>query len=177
MKTATLPALMISQLRDIYDAESRLVKALPKMARMATAPKLREAFENHLDETRHQVERLEKVFELLGASAKRKSCEAMKGLIEEAKELADEVEDPQVRDAALIAAAQKVEHYEIATYGTLIAWARREDHPDVVQLLEATLREEKNADTLLTALAEGQVATGDGVDQTRPINERAQKEQ
>jgi ferritin-like metal-binding protein YciE len=165
---------MLAELRDLYDAEARLVNALPRLAQAATSDALRTAFETHLAEIEKQVERLDRVFEALGETPARKACHAMRGLVQEADALIAEVDYPEVRDAGLIAAAQKAEHYEIATYGTLVAWARRAEQWPIVELLEATLEEEKNADTLLTGLAEGGAAV-EGFGVTEPINERARQ--
>jgi ferritin-like metal-binding protein YciE len=156
MKLASLEDLFLDQLRDIYHAEGQLIKALPKMARAATE-ELRGAFEHHLDQTRRQSERLERIFEALGRKPKAKKCAAMEGLIEEGKELMREDAAAEVLDAGLIAAAQKVEHYEIAAYGTLAAWADRLGFPSAVNLLRETLAEEKEADQKLNALARGKV--------------------
>ena len=153
----TLRDLFLEQLRDAYHAEGQLVKALPKMAKAATDPKLRKAFEKHLEETKGQVDRLERVFEAIGEKARRKACKAMEGLIEEGKEWIEEDAEPDVMDAGLIAAAQKVEHYEIATYGCLCAWAKQLDLADAVELLAETLEEEKAADVKLTELAESHI--------------------
>jgi ferritin-like metal-binding protein YciE len=143
----------IDGLKDIYDAEKRLTKALPKMAKAATSPQLKAAIEAHLVETEGHVERLEKVFESIGETAKGKACEAMKGLIEEGEE-ATECDCDMGRDALIIASAQKVEHYEIATYGTLRNWAEAMGHAEAAALLEETLREEKAADEKLTEIHE-----------------------
>lgn len=158
MKTVnTLEALFIQQLSDIYSAEKQLTKAIPKLARAATNPDLAAAFESHLQETHHQVERIDQVVESTGVKLKRMKCAAMEGLVEEGQEVIDEFEPGPVLDAALISAAQKVEHYEIASYGTLIALARRLDFGQIESLLQDTLAEEKAADQKLTQLAEGEV--------------------
>lgn len=149
--------LFVDQLRDILWAEKELVKALPKMAKAAVDPKLREAFTKHLAETKNQVVRLGKVFEGLGLAARAKKCPAMEGLLKEADELAEDYADSSALDAALITAAQKVEHYEIASYGTMRAFAERLGYTDAVNLLSATLEEEGNADHALTAIATGGV--------------------
>ncbi len=154
MDMYTLQDLFVDQLRDLYDAETRLIKALPKMAQAAHAPALREAFEEHLEQTRHQAERLEQCFEKLGARSRGKKCYAMKGLIEEGEELMDEDAEPDVMDAGLIGAAQKVEHYEIAAYGTVCTWAQQLGQHECCDLLKQTLREEKATDEKLTHLAE-----------------------
>ena len=142
--------LLMEEMRDLYDAEKQLVKALPKLAKTATNDELREAFENHLEQTRGHVERLEQAFELLDGKARSKSCAAMKGLIEEGKETMQEDLSGALMDSAIICAAQKVEHYEIAGYGTVSAWARSLGLDEVAELLEATLSEEKEADEKLT---------------------------
>jgi ferritin-like metal-binding protein YciE len=157
MKIKNLEDLFLSEVRDIYDAEKQLVRALPKMARAACTEELRAGIEEHLEQTRNHVARLEKVFELIGQKARGKSCEAMKGLIEEGKELIDEDGEPAAKDAGLIAAAQKVEHYEIATYGCLATWARQMGRADCAHLLHETLNEEKATDEKLTQLAEGMI--------------------
>lgn len=153
MKEQSLKELYIDELRDIFDAENQLLKALPKMAKAASNEELRAAFEQHLEQTEEQVHRLEQVFEDLGEKPKATKCEAMKGLLEEAKRMMEEAEDEDVRDAAMIAAAQKVEHYEIATYGTLRTWAELLGFDEQVDLLEETLDEEKDTDENLTELA------------------------
>jgi len=149
-----LHELFLDELADVYNAEQQLIKALPKMAKAAESDELREALESHLQETEEQARRLEQVAEGLDESIKRKTCAAMKGLIEEANDLLKEQKDSSALDAAIIAAGQKVEHYEIASYGTLISWARQMGHDDAVSLLEETLDEEKQADEKLTSVAE-----------------------
>jgi len=149
--------LIIEQLQDLYDAEKRLTTALPKMAEAAHSSSLKSAFQAHLRETEGQVTRLEQVFKMLGTSAKTKTCEAMKGLIAEGQEAISASGDPDVKDAALIAAAQRVEHYEIAGYGTVRTFAQRLGRSDVAQLLQQTLDEEAATDKKLTALAEASV--------------------
>ena len=153
MTVKTTRELLLDELRDIYHAEKQLVKALPKMAKAAKADKLRQAFEHHLDETKGQVDRLEQVFEQLDARSSGKRCEAMEGLIEEAKEMIEEIRTPEVLDCALIMGAQKVEHYEIAAYGSVCALAEALGQNDVKKLLEETLNEEKAADQKLNKLA------------------------
>lgn len=155
MQIATLHDLMVHELKDLYSAEKQLVQALPKMAKNATSEDLQVAFTNHLEQTKEHVARLEQAFETLGVSARGMKCKGMEGLIEEGKSLLDEDIDPEVLDAGLIAAAQRVEHYEIAAYGTACEYARSMQHEELVELLEQTLNEEKEADALLTALAEG----------------------
>ena len=149
-----LQELFIDELADVYSAEQQLLKALPKMAKAANSTELQEAFESHLEETQEHVSRLEQIFKSLGETLKRKKCKAMEGLVEEGEEIMEEFEDSAALDAALIAAAQKVEHYEIASYGTLRTWAELLDHQDAVSLLEETLEEEKAADEKLTGVAE-----------------------
>jgi ferritin-like metal-binding protein YciE len=146
--------LLVDQLKDLYNAEGQLTKALPKMAKKATNPELKQAFEKHLLETQEHVNRLEQVFEALGEKAKGKTCHAMKGLIEEAQEVLSEDAEDAVRDAALIAAAQRVEHYEIAGYGTVRTYAETLGHKEAARLLQQTLDEEGKTDKLLTQLAE-----------------------
>ena len=148
-----LRELFIDELKDILNAERALVKALPKMAKNATEPKLVMAIEDHLAVTEGQVQRLEQVFELLGETARGKKCEAMEGLIKEAQGVMEETEEGPVRDAAIISAAQKVEHYEIASYGTLVAFAKTLGEDEAAGLLEQTLAEEKEADQTLTNAA------------------------
>ena len=157
MKLNTLEDLFLDQLRDLYNAEHQLVKALPKMAKAASCDELKQAFEGHLEETRGHVERLEKVFELLGQKAKGKTCEAMKGLVKEGGEMIGEDAEDSVKDAGLICAAQRVEHYEIAGYGCVRTFARQLGHEDAAKLLEETLNEEKGADEKLSAIAESMV--------------------
>lgn len=153
MKIETLQELYLDELRDVYDAENQLLKALPKMAKTATNEELKAAFEQHLEQTQEHVSRLERVFEELGEKPKGKKCEAMKGLIEEGKGMMEEDMDEDVMDAALICAAQKVEHYEIATYGTLRTYAEMLGFDDQADLLQETLDEEKDTDENLTELA------------------------
>ncbi len=151
----TLHDAFVDELRDSYDAEKQLTKALPKMAKAANSPELREAIESHLEETRQQVERLEQVFESLGEKARGKHCDGIAGIIQEAQAVMQEDFDESTADACLIASAQRAEHYEMAAYGTLIAWAKVMGHDEVVGLLQQNLDEEKAADEKLSALAEG----------------------
>jgi ferritin-like metal-binding protein YciE len=139
------------------DAERQLVKALPKLANASSNEKLRQGFEQHLKETENQVSRLEQVFEMVGQRARGKTCEAITGLVEEGKEVMDDEDDPEVRDAGLIAAAQNVEHYEIASYGCLCTWAEQLGHHDAKRLLHGNLDEEKRTEEKLTEVAESQV--------------------
>ena len=150
----TLKSLLIDELRDIYHAERQLVRALPKLAKAATSPDLREALESHLAETEEQVSRVEQAFELLNESAKTKTCAGMMGIVEEGSELIKESDKGAALDAGIIAGAQRAEHYEMAAYGSLMAWARALGHDDVAELLSASLEEEKAADKKLTELAE-----------------------
>jgi ferritin-like metal-binding protein YciE len=147
-------ALLLDQIEDLYDAEQRLTKALPKMAEAAHDMQLQSAFREHLVETEGQVARLERVFGLLNQQPASETCDAMKGLIKEGEKAIDADADPEIKDAALIAAAQRVEHYEIAAYGTAKAFAERLGRREIVRLLNETLAEEKAADTKLTSLAE-----------------------
>ncbi len=157
MTTKTLAELFLWQLKDVYGAENQILKALPKMAKQANSPDLRQAFETHLKETENQVERLNKVFETLGMKASGEKCQALEGIVEEAEEVMSETEDPGVLDAGLIASAQAVEHYEIARYGTLIAWAEQLGNNEVSNLLQETLKEEKHADAVLNKIAQESV--------------------
>jgi ferritin-like metal-binding protein YciE len=150
----TFDDLFVHQLRDVYYAEKQLVKALPKMAEKATSPQLKQAFASHLAETRGHVSRVEQVFRMHGVEAKAVNCPAIDGIIEEANDITGEVDDKQVLDAALIAAAQAAEHYEISRYGTLVAWAQQLGRNDCASVLEQNLAEEKAADKKLTSLAE-----------------------
>jgi ferritin-like metal-binding protein YciE len=145
----------LDELKDSYDAEKQLTKALPKLAKAATSAELRDAFESHLEETRGHVERLEQVFELLEEKARGKHCDGIAGIIEEGSSVMGEGFDETTMDACLIASGQRAEHYEIAAYGTLVAWAKTMGHDEVAVLLEETLNEEKAADEKLTSLAEG----------------------
>lgn len=152
-KMKTVQGLLVEEIKDLYSAETQLVKALPKMAKAANDPALRGGFEKHLEETVVHVERLEKVAEILDASPKGKSCKAMKGLIEEGSEVIEEDGEPALKDLALIVAAQKVEHYEIAGYGSARTLAEVIGHGEVVKLLQATLDEEGATDKSLTQLS------------------------
>ena len=150
----TFDDLFVHQLRDVYYAEKQLVKALPKMAEKATSPQLKQAFTSHLAETKVHVSRVEQVFKMHGVEAKAINCPAIDGIIEEANEVAGEVDDKEVLDAALIAAAQAAEHYEISRYGTLVACAQQLGRDDCASVLAQNLNEEKAADKKLTSLAE-----------------------
>jgi ferritin-like metal-binding protein YciE len=151
---STLHDAFIDELRDTYDAEKQLTKALAKLAKASSNPKLRQAFESHLDETEGQIERLEQVFESLDEKVKGKHCEGIAGIIEEGKSIMEEDFDDTTMDACLIAAGQRAEHYEMAAYGTLVAWAEAMGHKQAAKLLQQTLDEEKAADKKLSALAE-----------------------
>ena len=153
----TMNDLFLHQLQDIYYAEKQLVKALPKMAEKATDKQLKQGFLTHLDETKTHVQRLEQVFQMLGAQVTAVNCPAIDGIIKEADEVTGEVADKAVLDAALINAAQAAEHYEIARYGSLVAWAKQLGRNDVASILQKTLDEEKATDKKLTALAESKV--------------------
>jgi ferritin-like metal-binding protein YciE len=154
-EAGTLHDAFIDELRDAYDAEKQLTKALSKMAKAASSPQLRAAFESHLEETRGQIERLEQVFQGLDEKVRGKHCDGIEGIIEEGKSVMEEDFDDTTMDACLIASGQRAEHYEMAAYGTLVAWARAMGHTEAAELLEETLNEEKAADAKLTKLAEG----------------------
>ena len=154
-QTGTLHDAFLDELRDAYDAEKQLTKALAKMAKAATSPVLHDAFQTHLEETRGHIERLEQVLEGLGEKVRGKHCDGIEGIIEEGQKVAGEDFDDTTIDACLIAAGQRAEHYEIAAYGTLVAWARAMGHADEAELLQETLDEEKATDEKLTSLAEG----------------------
>jgi ferritin-like metal-binding protein YciE len=157
-KTAEgLKDLFIDELKDIYWAEKALTKAIPKMIKKATSQELIKALEEHLEVTKGHVERCEKVFEMMGMPARAKKCEAMEGLTKEAEEIIESTEEGVVRDAGIISAAQKVEHYEIASYGTLCAFAKTLGENEIAKLLEQTLKEERQADDTLTQVAESSV--------------------
>jgi ferritin-like metal-binding protein YciE len=160
----SLNDLFVEQLRDLYDAENQLIKALPKMAEGANSDELRQGFEEHLEQTKEHAQRIETIFEQLGQKAKAKKCKAMEGLIKEGSEVLDEDMSEDVKDAAIIAAAQRVEHYEIAAYGTVRTFANLLGETEAATLLEQTLEEEKETDDKLTQLAEGiNVAAAEGV--------------
>ena len=154
MAQKTLKDVFIDEVRDTYDAERQLTKALPKMAKAATSPELKEAFTHHLEETRGQIDRLEKVFEMLGERVRGKHCEGIAGIIEEGASMMEEDLDAATMDAALIGGGQRAEHYEMAAYGTLVAWARELGHMEVAEFLQETLEEEKAADETLSTLAQ-----------------------
>jgi len=154
MPLDTLQDLFIEELQDIYSAETQITEALPKMIAAATSSELKQSFELHLKETEGQIKRLDTIFTKLGEDSAGKTCKAMKGLVAEGAETIKEKGNPAVKDAALIAAAQRVEHYEIAAYGTAKTYAQELGHTEVVKLLEATLDEEGETDVKLTRLAE-----------------------
>ncbi len=172
----SLGELLQEELKDIYDAEKQLTKALPKLAKKASASELQEAFEDHLRQTEQHIERLEQVLDQLGMPARGKKCEGMKHLIAEGDEMIADAEDDATRDALMISAAQKVEHYEIASYGTLRTWANLLGKGDIAALLEDTLEEEKEADEKLTGIAESVVnqaaAEGEDDEEMKPTRGR-----
>ncbi|TJW38561.1 MAG: ferritin-like domain-containing protein [Mesorhizobium sp.] len=153
----TLDDLFVHTLRDVYYAERQIEKALPKMIDNATDPQLRARFGKHLDQTKGHIQRLEQVFELLGVKAKTVNCPAINGILEEADEVSSDIDDKEVRDAALIASEQAVEHYEITRYGTLIAWAKQLGRSDCANVLANNLKEEQATDRKLTEIAENRV--------------------
>ena len=156
-RTRTLDDLTIRFLRDLYYAERQILRALSKMQRVVQNPHLKEAFSKHREQTEHHVERLQQAFEAMGSRARGQTCEAINGIIEEGEDVVDEFEAGPVLDAALLANAQAVEHYEMARYGSALAWARAAGRDQVARLLEATLTEEKETDQLLSSLADGQI--------------------
>jgi ferritin-like metal-binding protein YciE len=170
-EAGTLHDAFIDELRDTYDAEKQLTKALGKLAKASSSPQLREAFENHLEETQGQIARLEQVFESLDERARGKHCEGIAGIIEEGKSIMEEDFDETTMDACLIAAGQRAEHYEMAAYGTLIAWAEAMGHAEAARLLQQTLDEEKAADKKLSSLAEGGINQS-AADAAHPDEER-----
>lgn len=153
MSVKTIQDLFVDELRDLYSAEKQITKALPKMAKASSSPELKAAFEHHLEETQNQIQRLDQVFEQLQKSSRGKVCAGMKGLLEEGAEMLEEVEDGPVRDAALISAGQRVEHYEMAGYGCVREYAKLLGHSEIVALLEETLAEEKAADKKLNQIS------------------------
>ena len=172
----TLHDAFIDELRDTYDAEKQLTKALPKMAKAAKSPELRTALEAHLEETMGQIDRLERVFESLEEKVRGKHCDGMAGIIEEGKSIMGEDFDDATMDACLIAAGQRAEHYEMAAYGTLVAWARGMGHDEAANLLQETLEEEKAADEKLTAIAESGI-NQDAADAAHPEDEEEDDDQ
>ena len=163
----TLHDAFIDELRDAYDAEKQLLQALPKVAKNSTSTELREAFESHLEETRGHIEKLEQVFASLDEKVRGKHCDGMAGIIEEGKAIMDENFDDQTMDACLIAAGQRAEHYEMAAYGTLVAWAKAMGHEEAAELLGEILEEEKATDEKLTQIAEGGVNEGAATSSSR----------
>jgi ferritin-like metal-binding protein YciE len=157
MKLETLRDLLVEELKDMYDAEQQLVEALPEMKKAASSPQLKTAFDDHLKQTQQHVTRLEHVFEMMDQRPSRKPCKAMKGLVKEGQEMIEEKADKDVKDAGLIAAAQRVEHYEIAAYGTAMAYCKQIGNDEALRLLSQTLEEEKMTDQLLTQLAESSI--------------------
>ena len=157
LKVESVEDLFLEELRDLYDAENQLLKALPKMAEAATTPALKMAFSQHLEETKGHVGRLDRVFRELDANPSGETCEAMKGLVKEAEQFVQARGEPSVRDAGLIGAAQRVEHYEMAGYGTARTLAKRLGHQEIATILQQTLEEEGEADKKLTAVAENEV--------------------
>ncbi len=157
MKLETLHDLLRDQISDLYDAEQRLVKALPNMAEAAHSPELRGAIQSHLEETKGHVNRLERIFGQLGEEVKRQTCAAMKGLLDEGESLTSKIEESPLRDAAIIAAANRVEHYEMAAYGSARTFAETMGLDRVAEILQETLEEERKADAALTRLAEGKI--------------------
>ncbi len=153
MSVKTLEELLVDELKDLYSAEKQIVRALPKLAKAASTLELREALESHLEETKGQVERLEQIAEIVGKKLTGKTCAGMKGVLEEGSEVLQEVEEGNVRDAAMIGAAQRVEHYEMAGYGTARDFAKLLGQEEIVELLEETLEEEKAADQKLTTIS------------------------
>ena len=177
-EVGTLHDAFIDELRDSYDGEKQLTKALAKLAKAATSPPLREAFKAHLEETQGQIERLEQVFELLEEKARGKHCDGIAGIVEEGKSIMEEDFDETTMDACLIAAGQRAEHYEMAAYGTLVAWANAMGHTEAAKLLQQTLDEEKAADKKLSGLAEGGINQGavgavDADDEEEPVGAAA----
>ena len=154
MKVESIEDLFLDELKDLYSAEKQITKALPKLVKAASTQELSAAFDSHLQETKGHVERLEEIFEKLGKKGTGKTCEGMKGVLEEGSEVVQEIEKGPIRDAGLIAAAQRVEHYEIAGYGSVRAFAELLGKQDIVELLEETLNEEKAADEKLTKISE-----------------------
>jgi ferritin-like metal-binding protein YciE len=172
----TLQDAFIDELRDVYNAEQQVTKALPKMIKAATSPELKQAFTNHLEETKAQVARLVEVFGVLDEKVRGKKCEGIAGILEEGQAaMAEDFDDPTM-DAALIASAQRVEHYEMAAYGTLVAWAEALGHTDAAELLQTTLDEEKATDEKLTSLAEGGINQS-AADAVNPAEEDDEEEE
>jgi ferritin-like metal-binding protein YciE len=175
-EAGTLHDAFLEELRDTYDAEKQLTKALPKLAKAASSADLRAAFESHLRETQEQIQRLEQVFESLDEKARGKHCEGMAGIIEEGSAIIEEDFEDATMDACLIAAAQRAEHYEMAAYGTLVAWANGMGHTEAASLLQETLDEEKAADQKLNAIAEGGI-NQEAADAAHPSDEEDESEE
>jgi ferritin-like metal-binding protein YciE len=175
-EAGTLHDAFLEELRDTYDAEKQLTKALPKLAKAASSADLRAAFESHLRETQEQIQRLEQVFESLEEKARGKHCEGMAGIIEEGSAIIEEDFEDATMDACLIAAAQRAEHYEMAAYGTLVAWANGMGHTEAASLLQETLDEEKAADQKLNAIAEGGI-NQEAADAAHPSDEEDESEE
>ena len=175
-EATTLHDAFIEELRDCYDAERQLTKALPKLAKAASSPELRQAFESHLEETKGQIERLESVFQSLDEKVRGKHCEGIAGIIEEGSSIMKEDFDESTMDACLIAAGQRAEHYEIAAYGTLVAWARAMGHDEAADTLQETLEEEKAADEKLSSLAESGI-NQEAAEAAHPDGEEEEEEQ
>src|SRR3984885_5542645 len=153
MSVETMDELFLDELKDLYSAEKQITKSLPKLAKAATSPDLKQAFQSHLEETKGQIERLDKIFEILGKSPKGKKCHGMEGVLEEGSEVLEELDKSAVRDAALISAAQRVEHYEMAGYGSVREYATLLGHGEIASLLNETLKEEEAADKKLNGIA------------------------
>jgi ferritin-like metal-binding protein YciE len=175
-EAGTLHDAFIDELRDTYDAERQLLKALSKLAKAASSPELRQAFETHREETQGQIERLEQVFESIEEKVRGKHCDGIAGIIEEGKSIMEEDFDDSTMDACLIAAGQRAEHYEMAAYGTLVAWAKAMGHEEAAILLQQTLDEEKAADEKLSALAEGGI-NQEAADIAHPGDEEEEEEE
>ena len=171
----TLHDAFLDELRDTYDAEKQLTRALPKLAKAATSADLRAAFETHLEETRGHVDRLERVFESLDEKVRGKHCDGIAGIIEEGKSIMEEEFDDATMDACLIAAGQRAEHYEMAAYGTLVAWARGMGHSEAATLLQETLDEERAADEKLSSIAEGGI-NQEAADGAHPTDDEEEDE-
>jgi ferritin-like metal-binding protein YciE len=172
-QAATLHDAFLDELRDAYDAEKQLTKALPKMAKAASSPQLRKAFETHLKETQGQIGRLEKAFASLDEKVRGKHCDGIEGIIEEGQSVMEEDFDETTMDACLIAAGQRAEHYEMAAYGTLVAWAKAMGHSEAASLLQQNLDEEKAADAKLSALAEGGI-NEEAADSAHPADDEVE---
>ncbi len=175
MKMESLRELYVEQLKDLYNAEQQLIKALPKMAKAATSEELRGAFEEHLEKTQVHAERIETIFEEMGEKAQGKKCKAMEGLVKEGAEVIQEDMEDEVKDAALIAAAQRVEHYEIAGYGCVRTYATLLGETEAADLLAQTLEEEKEADELLSGIADQVNVEAEEEEGAQPISKRQQE--